>query len=91
MAKKKRGAPTKNCPECGKVVHARTAACPKCAHVYYTLGKKKVLMKKRSVRPSARPATASGSFSIGDIQATKRLVAQLGGTARIRQLLDVVG
>lgn len=37
MAKKKRkrGAPTKGCPDCGAQVHARASACKECGYVFF--------------------------------------------------------
>ena len=54
MAKKKRGAPTKKCPKCGKIQHARVASCrnPKCSHVFVAK-KKTVKVKKKAVKKKA--------------------------------------
>ena len=54
MAKKKRGAPTKKCPKCGKVQHARVSSCrnPKCSHVFVAK-KKTVKVKKKAVKKKA--------------------------------------
>jgi len=110
MAKKKRGAPQKQCPKCKKVQHARRSICsnPKCLFDFLAKKaapvKKKVTKKavvvapkikvRRKRRPSApKPVTAGGggSFSLSDISAAKSLVAQIGGTAKAKSLLDVLG
>jgi len=107
MAKKKRGAPTKKCPKCGKVQHARVSSCKnsKCSHVF--VAKKTVKVKKKAVvkrtatkrkkakrrgrPPGVAAASRGGGFSISDINAAKALAGRVGGSAKAKQLLDALG
>ena len=50
MAKKKRAAPEKTCPKCGKSCHARKNACPNpsCSHVFVkTKTAKKAVVRRK--------------------------------------------
>jgi len=87
------------CSKCGfdflgkKSVTVKKKATKKKAAVKATTTKKVVKRKRRRGRPAGRPAAAAsgGSFSLSDISAAKALVSQLGGTAKAKSLLDVLG
>ena len=100
MAKKRRGAPSKTCPQCNAKVHARVATCPKCSHVFVAkkgvvkkklLGKRKTVRRKKAKRRRTVAAAGAATFSLTDIQAAKMLVSRIGGAARAKNLLDALG
>ena len=105
MARKKRSAPSKKCPKCGLVQHARIGTCKKCSYIFVTKKKtvtkkrfgKKVLVKRAGGRKKAKrrgrpPGVASGGrFTVADITAAKSLASRVGGASRAKSLLDALG
>ena len=61
--KKKRGAPVKVCPKCGKKVHCRKRECdnPKCGYTFPTKEKKE---KTASTSTASTPATSTPATRI---------------------------
>ncbi len=60
MAKKmKRGTPQKQCPKCGKKVHARLATCS-CGHKFTSAKKKTAPTRKKKTAPRRKKKTVSG-------------------------------
>ena len=85
----KRGAPTKTCPDCNKLVHAAKAACD-CG---YKFPAKKKSKKKKRAKKAARSV---GSISTGDVALSQKLadsikiVEKAGGLKQAQQMLAAV-
>ena len=80
--------PSKPCPKCGKLIHARLQKHPDCG---WTSGQTKSAMKpvKAKAKNPGRPKAAPmGGISLDDIRAVKEVVSKLGAE-KVRQLAEV--
>jgi hypothetical protein len=84
---KKPAFPTKTCPSCGKLIHARSLKHLECGWVGAAKSASKA---KNGRRKKAVHVGSNGSaISIQDIQAVKAVVAQLGAE-KVQQLAKVL-
>jgi predicted nucleic acid-binding Zn ribbon protein len=74
MAKKKRKAPTKACPKCGKAIHAAAKKCKHCGAVIQTTSAPK---RRRETR-----------LAFEDIVATKEWASKHGGAKHLLLILE---
>jgi hypothetical protein len=89
---KKPAFPSKTCPKCGKLIHARSHSHPECG---WTMAAKpapvaaavKSTGKKKLGRPKGK--IAAGGISLDDITAVKKLV-ELMGAEKVKQLAMVL-
>ena len=93
---KKPAFPSKTCPKCGKLIHARSHSHPECGWVMASnsapaaAAKPASKAKKKMGRPKkAVVATGGGSISIEDITAVKKLVDTMGAE-KVKQLAQVL-
>lgn len=93
MAAKKPGFPSKACPKCGDLIHARSLSHKKCgwegAKSSPKASGKKTGKKRGRPAGSGRKAAADG-VSISDIQAVKAVIDKLGA-AKVKELVSVLG
>jgi hypothetical protein len=91
---KKPNFPTKSCPKCGKLIHARSHSHEACGWVMAGNGKPAPATSKKVGRPkkaagNGRTAGAVGAITLDDITAVKTLVAKMGAE-KVRQLAQVL-
>jgi ribosomal protein L37E len=85
--KKKRGAPERPCPACGKSYHPRRKECPHCGVASPPAAKKGT---KRSVakRAAAKPARSGGGSNTLDVAI--RFVESAGSLKEAKAALDKI-
>lgn len=90
-AEKKPKFPTKTCPKCQKLIHARSHSHEACGWVMSGNGAATKPSGKKLGRPKKVHAAGSGgSVTVEDIQAVKKLVDALGAE-KLRDLARVLG
>ena len=88
---KKPAYPTKTCPKCGKLIHARSHSHPECG---WTMASKptpapvKASPAKKMGRPKSVP-TAAGEITLDDIRAVKALADKIGAE-KVQELAMVL-
>lgn len=89
---KKPAYPTKTCPKCSKLIHARSHSHPACGWVMDGDGKPAATKpgKKLGRRKGSGAARKAGTVTVQDIAAVKALVNQLGAE-KVQQLARVLG
>jgi hypothetical protein len=86
---KKPNFPSKTCPKCSELIHARLTKHPACGWVQG--GAERRTKRRKPGRPKlVRAASTAGPISIADIHAVKAVVDKLGA-AKVRQLAEVLG
>jgi len=89
---KKPNFPSKTCPKCNKLIHARSHSHPECG---WTMAAKaapapvKASPAKKLGRPKAM-TTAGGGISLDDIRAVKALADKIGAE-KVKELAMVLG
>jgi len=92
---KKPAYPSKTCPKCGKLIHARSHSHPECGWVMASNGAPAAAVKpagkakKKMGRPKKVVAASGGSISVEDITAVKKLVDAMGAK-KVKQLAMVL-
>lgn len=88
---KKPAYPTKTCPKCGKLIHARSHSHEACGWTMDGKGGKTVPASKPA-KKLGRPkgSRAAGTISVQDIEAVKALVDRMGAT-KVQELARVLG
>ena len=88
--------PTKTCPKCGKLIHARSKSHPECGWVMASassaplvVAKKKGKGKKRGRPKGSTVNRVSVSVSIEDIRAVKELAERIGAE-KVMKLAQVL-
>ena len=80
--KKKRGAPVKDCPKCGKKVHCRKRQCddPKCGYAFPT--------KEKKEKTASTSTTASAAIDL--IMKTDEFYGRFENLEQAIEILDLV-
>ena len=88
--------PSKTCPKCGKLIHARSHSHPACGWVMSSNGQaapaapKQAAKAKKLGRPKgATKASSTGGISIDDIRAVRDLAEKIGAE-KVKQLAQVL-
>ncbi len=81
MAKKKRGFPSKQCPQCGNTLHVRKFQCPDCLYDFQ-VGQKKAIAKPAEAK---QPAVLNGPLAA--VSQAAATIRDLGGLEKVKQLV----
>jgi hypothetical protein len=88
---KKPAYPTKTCPKCSKLIHARSHSHPECG---WTMAKPAPApMKASPAKKMGRPKSvtaAGGDITLDDIRAVKALADKIGAE-KVKELAMVLG
>jgi DNA-directed RNA polymerase subunit M/transcription elongation factor TFIIS len=91
MAKKKRGAPSKACPNCQAVQHVATKICKECGYAFAKspAAKKSAVSKKGAVSKKTR-VTRKSVPSEGLFDSAISYIRSAGGSSEARKLIDTI-
>jgi len=92
--KKKRGFPSKTCPKCGKVIHARKFKCPHCSYDFGLGDKYATPAPTAEAAPAATaveaPTKAANAITLEQIKAVGQMVKTIGGFRRLHEMVSVI-
>lgn len=93
--KKKRGFPSKQCPKCGKTIHARKFKCPHCNHDFGLADKYATPAPAAEAAPVAAatveaPAKAANAITLEQIRAVGQMVKTIGKFRCLHEMLGVI-
>jgi hypothetical protein len=91
--KKKRGFPSKVCPGCGKVIHARKFKCPYCNYDFGLADKYAASAPAAEAAPTAvaeAPARAANAITLEQLKAVGQMVKTIGGFRRLHEMISVI-
>lgn len=87
---KKPAYPTKTCPKCGKLIHARSHSHEKCGWTMDGKAEKRVTEKPGKKLGRPKGSGAGGTITVQDIEAVKTLVDRMGAQ-KVQELAKVLG
>lgn len=87
MAKKKRGAPTRKCENCGNDYHPRRKECPECGTPNPKLNAPKKRKKRKVAKKRATGRQAAGD---GSLAAAIRFVEEAGSLRSAQRALEQI-
>lgn len=86
QAKAKRAAPTKPCPGCGAIVHARIGKCKKCGHVFETAAPKPRIRSGSDDLTDATVTFVKAAGSLEQAQAALRRLDRIMSLAAVHYI-----
>ena len=86
---KKPAFPSKTCPNCGELIHARSHKHEACGWIMAANGAAKKAGRPAKKSANGRRSEAVGGITVNDIEAVKKLVDSMGAD-KVRQLAQVL-